>query len=104
MKLPPTRDHRQLANWINVHELVDMRGRPVSARVERITTNTDSSVAGTRLRRVGKGRRGMLLEIWPIGASILDPDERLYRHASSETYRRHAEARAWVEQNLRLPR
>ena len=101
VKLPPTRNHRQLANWINAQQLVDDRGRPVAARVERVETNTDGRVAGTRFRRIGKGRQGLLLEIWPIGVSPFSPEERLYRHESSETYRKHAEARAWVEQHLR---
>lgn len=104
MKLPPTRNHRQLADWVNAHKLVDGQGRPVCARVERVTTNTDTRVAGTRFRRVGRGRPGLLLEIWPVGASVLDPERRLYRHESSGTYRRHSEARAWIEQNLRRPR
>ena len=101
MKLPPTRNHRQLANWINAHKLVDDRGRLVRALVQCVKTNTDSRVAGTRFRRIGKGRPGLLLEIWPIGDSPFKPEELLYRHESSETYRRHDEARAWVEQNLR---
>ena len=99
--LPTTRNHRQLANWINVHKLVDDRGRRVCARVDRVKTSTDGRVAGTRFRRVGKGRQGLLLEIWPVGATQLRPEERLYRHESSETYRRHDEARVWVEHNLR---
>ena len=80
MKLPPTRNHRQLASWINEHKLVDDRGRPVSARVERVQTNTDGRVAGTRFRRIGKGRQGLLLEIWLIGFSLFQPEARLYRH------------------------
>jgi hypothetical protein len=104
LKPPPTRNHRQLANWINEHKLVDDRGRPVAAIVERIKTNTDGRVAGTRFRRIGKGRQGLLLEIWPIGISRFQPDERLYRHESSETYRKHSEARQWVEENLRPAR
>lgn len=104
MKLPPTRDHRQLADWINAHKIVDDRGRQVLARVERVTTNTDTKVAGTRFRRVGRGRAGLVLEIWPVGAETWRPDQRLYRHESSETYRRHGEAREWIEQNLRRPR
>ena len=101
MKLPPTRDHRQLAAWINAHKLVDDRGRPVAARVDHVVSSTDRSIPGTRLRRAGKGRRGLRLEIWPVGASALRPDDRLFQHTSSETYRKHAEARAWVEQHLR---
>lgn len=102
MKIPPTRNHRQLAKWINEHKLVDDRGRSVCARVECVKTSTDGRVAGTRFRRVGKGRQGLVLEIWPADAKPLArPEERLYHHESSETYRRHDEARAWVEQNLR---
>lgn len=101
MTLPPTRNHRQLAAWINEQRLVDATGREICARVDPITTNTDCKIRGTRLRRPGRGRRGLVLEIRLSGTSIFDPSARLYRHESSETYRRHAEARAWVEQNLR---
>lgn len=100
-RLPPTRNHRQLAAFINAQKLVDDRGRPVVAIASRITTNTDTRVAGTRFRRQGRGRQGLLLEIWPIGADHWLPEQRLYRHESSETYRRHSEAREWVMQNLR---
>ena len=100
LKLPPTRNHRQLAAWINTQRLFDAHGREISARVDAITTNTDRKLAGTRLRHEGRGRAGLVLEIWVKGATILNPDARLYRHASSETYRRHSEAREWVEQNL----
>ena len=101
MKLPPTRNHHQLAAWINAQKLIDDRGRLVTARVERVKTNTDGRVAGTRFRRVGKGRQGLLLEVWLTGFSPFQPEARLYRHASSETYRKHSEARAWVKQHLR---
>lgn len=104
--LPPTRNHRQIAAWINAQGLVDDRGRPVVARVDSVTTNTDTRVAGTRFRRVGRGRRGLVLEIWPRDAKTFmpPPEDRLFRHESSGTYRRHSEARAWVEQHLRRPR
>jgi hypothetical protein len=114
VKLPPTRNHRQLAAWINTNKLVDDQGRLVAARAERVRTSTDSRVAGTRFRRIGKGRVGLVLEIWPADALevVIPPgdkpaklmahtDERLYRHEAGETYRRHDEARAWVEQHLR---
>jgi hypothetical protein len=101
LKLPPTRNHRQLARWINAQKLVDESSRPVIADVSRVTTNTDTRVAGTRFRRQGRGRQGLLLEIWPVGADRWLPEKRLYRHESSETYRRHGEAREWVEKNLR---
>ena len=101
LKLPPTRNHRQLAVWINAQKLIDERGRPVEARVECVKTSTDGRVAGTRFRRVGKGRQGLLLEIWLSGFSPFQPEACLYRHTSSETYRKHAEARVWIEQHLR---
>jgi hypothetical protein len=101
VKVPPTRNHRQLANWINANKLVDASGDAVCARIYRVTTSTDTRVAGTRFRRVGKGRQGLVLEIWLSDASTFDPTARLYRHEASETYRRHSEARAWIEQNLR---
>ena len=101
LKIPLTRNHRQLANWINEQQLVDSRGRRVCAKVEQRRTSTDRKVG--RLRWPGKGRQGLLLEIW-----LVDPppklsyeERRLYRHESSETYRRHSEAREWVEKNLR---
>ena len=116
MKLPPTRNHRQLAAWINANHLIDERGWQVVARVEPSYTNTDSRVAGTRFRRIGKGRRGLRLEIWQKSLVFIAPDgcvvtpadfnkaRPLYSHTSSETYRRHKEARAWVESNLWLAR
>ena len=97
MKIPPTRTHRQLAAWINANRLKDLSGRPVAANVEPTITNTDRQIAGTRLRHVGRGRRGLRLEICQHG----DVDRCVYSHTSSETYRKHAEARAWVEKNLR---
>ncbi len=100
MKLPPTRNHRQLAAWLNTQRLVDVHGREVCARVEARTTNTDTRVAGTRFRRPGRGRKGLVLEIWPVGADTWRPEQRLFRHESGETYRRHSEAREWIAQNL----
>lgn len=104
LNLPPTRNHRQLANWVNAHGLVDAEGNAVDARIYRVTTSTDTRVAGTRFRRVGKGRQGLVLEIWLADGSAFDPTAKLYRHESSETYRKHSEAREWIEKNLRRPR
>lgn len=109
MQIPPTRNHHQLARWVNERGLVDDQGRAVVARVERVTTSTDTKVAGTRFRRPGRGRRGLVLKIWlarvPESQSQVWPqsvrEALLFSHESSETYRRHAEARAWIEQNLR---
>ena len=102
LKLPATRNHRQLADWINEQGLVDDRGHSVVARVQNVVTSTDTKVAGTRFRRAGQGRKGLLLEVWLADAPTRVPFEerRLYRHESSETYRKHSEARAWVEQHL----
>jgi hypothetical protein len=104
LTIPPTRNHRQIANWVNAQQLVDDHGRLVEARGARITTNTDRFLAGTRLRHEGRGRHGLLLEIWPRDTDPWDTDQRLYSHESSGTYRRHSEARAWIEQNLRRAR
>ena len=104
MMLPPTRNHRQLAAWINAQRLVDAAGREICARVDTITVNTDTRVAGTRQRRIGRGRPSLVLEIWLNGASLFDPSARIYQHSSGETYRRHAEARAWIEGNLHRPK
>ena len=103
LTIPPTRNHHQLASWINDQKLVDERGYPVVARTSSVVTNTDTKVAGTRFRRVGRGRKGLLLEIWLADPPARVPFEerRLYRHESSETYRKHSETRVWVEQNLR---
>lgn len=95
MKIPPTRDHRQLAAWINASRLKSETGRPVRARVEPSYTNTDRMLG--RLRRPGRGRRGLKL-------AILEHDDIhrvLFEHDQSQTYRRHAEAREWIERNLR---
>jgi hypothetical protein len=106
LRVPSTRNHRQLATWINAQQLVDDRGRPVEARVDRVRTSTDQKIRGTRLRRPGKGRQGLILEIWRAKSPAYVPQDelylcRLFRHESSETYRRHSEARAWVAQHLR---
>lgn len=50
MKIPTTKNHRQLARWINAQRL-GYAGDPVAARVESAYTNTDRKLAGTRLRR-----------------------------------------------------
>lgn len=100
LSLPPTRNHRQLSRWVNDQRLIDDQGRPVVATIARVRTNTDQKIRGTRLRRPGNGREGLLLEITVVGS----PFEVLYRHESSETYRRHAEARAWIARHLHPPK
>lgn len=93
LKLPPTRNHRQLADWINTQDLVDESRRAVRAAVQQWTSSTDTKIG--RLRIAGKGRRGLRLEIKPTKSMNV-----LYSHESGETYRRHEEAREWVAKNL----
>lgn len=100
MKIPPTKNHRQLAKWINATQLYTVVGQRVCARVSAGRVNTDSKLAGTRLIRKGRGRASLRLEIWIDGGSMWDPSHRLFEHESGETYRRHSEARAWIEKNL----
>lgn len=110
MTIPPTKNHQQLAAWINTNDLRH-DGRSIRAEVETWIYNTDGRVAGTRFLRKGKGRRGLRLRIWLVGADPLHkshalaahPDGVLYTHVSSETYRKHEEARQWVVQNLEMP-
>ncbi len=124
---PPTRNHWQLAEWINgsacwADVIVDSpsgrilggpwslykpegsAGRvPVYAKVEQVRTSTDQKIRGTRLRLPGRGRRGLKLEVWAERLNSMlggDPGNRLFEHESSETYRRHREAREWVERYL----
>ena len=99
LEIPPTRTHAQLARWINASGLVyGATGAPVFARVEQWTSSTDRKISGTRLRHPGKGRRGLRLGVYVTsGCRQLE----IYRHISSETYRRHEEAREWIASNLR---
>ena len=104
LNIPPTRSHHQLAAWINVQSLVDSRGLPIIATVERSKYDTSSNIKGTRLRHEGKGRWGLVLEIWlknrNLKVDFWHNLNRLYSHNSGETYRRHEEARRWVAENL----
>lgn len=102
--IPPTRNHRQLAAWVNSKRLFDRFGNRVCAKVSAGRVSTDRKLAGTRLRRAGRGRASLRLEIWIDGGSLLDPAAKLFEHESGETYRRHGEARAWIAQNLHRAR
>jgi hypothetical protein len=108
LDIPPTRNHHQLAAWINGQALIGRGDRAVVATVQRSKHSTDSSLKGTRLRRVGKGRWGLVLEIRhriPVKQSTFGHDPNLlYSHHSGETYRSHDEARRWVAEHLKLPR
>lgn len=95
---PPTRTHRQLAAWINGARLA-YQGNPVAARVERSHSSTDRKIG--RLRWPGKGRNGTRLEIYTTATGPMRIVTVVYRHDTSETYRRHDEARRWVIANLK---
>lgn len=86
--IPPTRTHRQLAQYVN-------RTFPkLIAIVVQSYSNTDRKLPGTRLIHPGKGRRGLRL-------TVMTRDSRhtvLFEHDMSETYRSHDEARKWVQQ------
>lgn len=97
IKLPSTRTHRQLAKFINSHKLYDVKGREVCAHIDTYNYNTDRKIG--RLRWPGKGRKGLRIMIWLVGVPF-DPSNKIFEHTSSETYRRHREAREWVERNL----
>jgi hypothetical protein len=105
LAIPLTRNHHQLAAWINAHKLIDNGGRAIIATVQRSKYDTDSNLRGTRLRRAGKGRWGLVLEIrhrTAVGQPTFGYDPNLlYSHHSGETYRKHDEARRWVAKNLR---
>jgi len=99
--IPPTRNHRQLAVWINAQELVDLKDRPIVASVTREKNDTGSNIKGTRLRRPGKGRWGLVLEIWLKDRKL--KHDCLFEHHAAETYRTHSEARSWAASNLKKP-
>lgn len=106
LDIPPTRTHHQLAAWVNHEQLVDHEGRAVVASAEKSWSSTDQKIRGTRLRRPGKGRKGVRLllrlrdaknepDFWRKDTTVI------FRHDTAETYRRHDEARRWIIDNLR---
>jgi hypothetical protein len=100
--IPATRNHRQLAAWVNLKKLFSDDGRPVTAVVTQGWSSTDRKLAGTRLRVAGKGRSGLRLTLYvPRSKRARDGQMILYQHDMSETYRQHSEARHWIENNLR---
>ena len=69
-----------IAAWING------LANGYTAEVVRGHCNTDRKIAGTRLRRVGKGREGNRLIVRdPSGEKVID-------HNAAETYRTNSEA------------
>jgi len=75
---------RTIAKWINQ----TMPG--YSATVIRGYCNTDRKMAGTRLRRPGKGREGTRIIVIKAGITVLD-------HNAAETYRCNQEVFDWYE-------
>lgn len=65
-------------------------------------SSTDSPIAGTRLRRPGKGRSGYALVVWVTWMRSSPPSHRAYDegvvliHDSSETYRTNNEVEEWL--------
>lgn len=74
------RNLRDLANAINALDC------GYTAKVEPWTSSTDTPIRGTRLRRAGKGRRGLRIYVRDArGDVVID-------HCNSETYRHTFEA------------
>lgn len=55
--------------------------------------STDSVYAGTRIRRVGKGREGLQIVIYKYAGQVL-------RHNGADPCRRNEEVLEWVEKTL----
>ena len=113
LAIPPTRNHRQLAAWINSANLVTDDGIAVKAVVEPWTTSTDRKAG--RLRIPGRGRKGLRLTItlvedqknYRMVACVLPhwpwfSTRAIYQQESGDPYARHEQARQWVIHNLRV--
>lgn len=97
--IPPTKTHHDLAAWLNGL-------RMFRAVAESAKSNTD--IHHGKIRVPGRGRRGVKLTVWwrRPNDMVRDPDEvKIYEHDTSECYRKHAEARAWIKHflNNRVP-
>ena len=71
-----------------IADLLKSAGFEVS--VHPWTTSTDSKIPSTRLRRVGLGRKGKLIEVYPHGAGG-ERESRVLRWETSELYRTNRE-------------
>lgn len=100
----PARKLPKIAAWINEH-LPELE-----ARTESVTECTDTEIAGTRLRRPGKGRKGTRLGVYkrmeiggPVRATghVSRHSPWLLYHSSGETYRRNYEVEEWLQDYLR---
>jgi hypothetical protein len=91
--IPPTRTHKQLAAWINTDPVAS---KLLRAEVAPSWSSTDQPVRGTRLRKPGRGRKGVKVTLYPRSRDTFRANTIIYTHDTSQTYRKHAEARAWV--------
>lgn len=100
----PARKLPKIAAWINAN-LPELE-----ARTEPVTECTDTKIAGTRLRRHGKGRKGTRIgvskrrevggEVQATGHVSRHSPWLLY-HSSGETYRGNYEVEGWLQDYLR---
>lgn len=103
---------KKIAEWINEHTTL-------FAEMDRGYCNTDSKVAGTRLRRPGKGRHGTCIKVfecedhkWELVRKPFHhfnrkdhkrkyPSGPLLDHNAAETYRRNSEVIFWLRIHIR---
>lgn len=90
--LPPMRTMKQVAKYINTNTRA-LGG--LTAETMAWTSSTDSKIAGTRLRRVGRGRKGTRIQIYAIAAGLMG-GRALVFDQKPETYRRVHEVTDWL--------
>jgi hypothetical protein len=98
---PKPRRLAAIAAWVNEHTaLLGLR-----AVVRKTSVSTDSKIAGTRLRRVGKGRKGNEIEFWAtrtlevpghFGPNTVIAGALAHSHNAAETYRSNDEVERWL--------
>jgi len=102
---------KKIAEWINERTTL-------FAEMERGFCNTDQKLAGTRLRRPGKGRRGTRLKVFECEAHKWElirkpfhhfnrkdhkrkyPNGPLLDHNAAETYRCNSDVIYWLKRYL----
>lgn len=77
-----------------VAEAIRREWPDLDVQIKRDRASTDTKIAGTRFRRVGKGRRGLRIIVRERGAIILD-------HSNAETYRQTQEVVDWMNGRAR---
>jgi len=104
---------KAIAKWINARSAV----LHITAEVKGVRVSTDTPLAGTRLRNVGKGRDGNELRIFSTralavpsefhvdpqvmtsrGTTLYGARALVHRHNSAETYRSNDEVERWLFQ------